>query len=135
MSFGKFQEDRIRQRIIFEKAQKYREENPDIDSDEEYDEGKVYGEDKKMKNLIGTGYFEKNQIEFSDTKMMEFGNLSMGVKPSNQYVSESKEMQQGIEKFYKENPEEAVAVFNTQKKVDKLIKLQNSKDTVKEWFN
>lgn len=136
MSIGKFHEVRIKKQLLLEKAQEHRRLNPDIseESDEEKPSTQTKTQSIQLKavDAFGTGFLTSQKIEASKDVVDEFGNLSLGVKPQNHLTSVTRERQNEMKEFYTNDKENFQKYFGNQKQVDKMIKTQIRKDSVKE---
>ena len=136
MSIGKFHEIRIKKQLLFEKAQEQRRLNPEIseDSDDEKPNTQTHNQATQLKavDAFGTGFLASQKLEPSQELVEEFGNLSLGIKPQNHLTSVTRERQNEMKAFYTQEKENFQKYFGNQKQVDKMIKAQILKDSVKE---
>jgi hypothetical protein len=139
MSIGKFHEVRIKKQLLLERAQEHRKQNPELSEESDDEKPKVQSKTQstqlKAVDAFGTGFLTFQNIEASNDVVEEFGNLSLGIKPVNHMTSVTRERQNEMKDFYSNDKENFQKYFGNQKQVDKMIKVQIMKDSVKQLAN
>ena len=134
-SYGKFLDRQIKNRLVFEKSAKTDFNADDFSSSDEQEDIQLKLKDKEYERagpLFEKSYFSDKEVVFPEDRIEEFGNLTMGVKPANLYQTSTQYQNQEITEIMINNPDEVKLIQKDQKGIDRLIKEQNSKDTVKE---